>query len=93
MKLLIFGAGGFIGSNLVEHLIRQGEHEVVGVDITSEKLKGIEGPNFTFLDGNISDADFANKLVAETDVVVDLIAYANPSIYVESPLEVVHYLK
>ncbi len=90
MKLLIFGAGGFIGSNLVEHLIRQGEHEVVGVDISSEKLKGIEGPNFKFIEGNISDVQLADELVADCDVVVDLIAYANPSIYVESPLEVVN---
>ena len=90
MKILIFGAGGFIGSNLIEHLIQQGEHEVVGLDITDTKLAGIEGPNFTFIKGNISDEALANKLVAECDVVVDLIAYANPSIYVESPLEVVN---
>lgn len=90
MKILIFGAGGFIGSNLIEHLIQQGEHEVVGLDITDTKLAGIEGPNFKFIKGNISDADLANKLVADSDVVVDLIAYANPSIYVESPLDVVN---
>lgn len=90
MKLLIFGAGGFIGSNLVEHLIEQGEHEVVGLDISSEKLAGIEGPNFKFIKGSIGDADLANELVADSDVVVDLIAYANPSIYVTSPLDVVN---
>jgi len=90
VKLLIFGAGGFVGSNLVEHLIEQGEHEVVGLDISSEKLKGIEGPNFKFIEGNISDASLVDGLVANSDVVVDLIAYANPSIYVESPLDVVN---
>lgn len=90
MKLLIFGAGGFVGSNLVEHLIEQGEHEVIGLDITSEKLRGIEGPNFKFIEGNISDASLVDDLVANTDVVVDLIAYANPSIYVETPLDVVN---
>jgi nucleoside-diphosphate-sugar epimerase len=91
MKLLIFGAGGFIGSNLVEHLIAEGEHEVTGVDVTGDKLVGIEGPNFRFIEADISkDRDLAGELVAATDVVVDLIAYANPSIYVESPLDVVH---
>jgi nucleoside-diphosphate-sugar epimerase len=90
VKLLIFGAGGFVGSNLVEHLIEQGEHEVIGLDITSEKLRGIEGPNFKFIEGNISDASLVDDLVANTDVVVDLIAYANPSIYVETPLDVVN---
>lgn len=90
MKILIFGAGGFIGSNLVEHLIEQGEHEVVGLDVADAKLAGIEGPNFKFIKGSISDADRTNELVANTDVVVDLIAYANPSIYVNSPLDVVN---
>ena len=28
MKLVILGAGGFIGSNLVADLIEHGEHEV-----------------------------------------------------------------
>ena len=90
MKILIIGAGGFIGSNLIDYLIKQGEHEIVGVDITHKKLEGITGPNFTYVDADITTSpELADKLVSESDVVVDLIAYANPSIYVASPLEVV----
>jgi UDP-apiose/xylose synthase len=89
MKLLIIGAGGFIGSNLIAHLIDRGEHEIVGVDITKEKLDGITGPNFSYVNADITTEDeLADTLVQESDVVVDLIAYANPSIYVSSPLEV-----
>jgi UDP-apiose/xylose synthase len=89
MRLGIFGAGGFIGSNLVEYLVGRGEHEVVGLDVSGEKLEGIEGPNFTFIEVDITqDRATAERLVADSDVVVDLIAYANPSIYVEQPLEV-----
>lgn len=91
MKLLIIGVGGFIGSNLVKYLTERGEHEIVGVDITDEKLRGISGSNFTYIDADITTApELADKLVSECDVVVDLIAYANPSIYVQSPLDVVH---
>lgn len=88
MRILILGAGGFIGSNLVEHLCAPGKgHEVVGVDISSEKLPALApGSRFRFL-----HHDFTHPAVVEelrgTDVVVDLVAYANPSIYVESPLE------
>lgn len=90
MKILIIGVGGFIGSNLADYLIERGEHEVVGVDVTNEKLYGIEGPSFTYIDADVTKSnELADKLVSEADVVVDLIAYANPSIYVESPLEVV----
>ena len=89
MKLLIIGAGGFIGSNLIEYLIERGEHEIVGIDITDEKLHDISGPNFTYIEADITKSpELADKFVAESDVVVDLIAYANPSIYVSSPLEV-----
>jgi len=89
MKLLVIGAGGFIGSNLVEYLIERNEHEIVGIDIADEKLHDISGSNFTFVESDITkSADLADKLVSESDVVIDLIAYANPSIYVSSPLEV-----
>lgn len=90
MKLVILGAGGFIGSNLVEYLIDQAEHQVVGIDVTAEKLRGIEGPNFEFIEANIAEApQVADGVIEQADTVVDLIAYANPSIYVETPLEVV----
>jgi nucleoside-diphosphate-sugar epimerase len=90
MKLLILGAGGFIGSNLVEHLVAEGVHDVTGVDIDSEKLAGIDGPNFTFVPLDIvTDSASVEDLIADTDVVVDLVAYANPSLYISAPLDVI----
>jgi len=90
VKLFIIGAGGFIGSNLVEHLIEEGEHEIVGIDVTAEKLAGISGPNFRFIEADItSQTDLVDELVEQTDVVVDLVAYANPSLYVSNPLGVI----
>jgi UDP-apiose/xylose synthase len=90
MKLLILGAAGFIGSNLVQYLVDRGEHEMVGVDLDDRKLAGIEGPNFDFVRADITTSDaLIEDLVAKTDVVIDLVAYANPSIYIESPLDVI----
>jgi len=90
MKLIIFGVGGFIGSNLTEYLIAEGAHEVIGVDVYDEKLDGIEGPNFNFIQADVTESpQLAEDLIKEGDAIVDLIAYANPSIYVESPLEVI----
>lgn len=86
MNILLLGAGGFIGSHLVEHLLARGEHSVVGVDITDEKLEGIAGSAFTFHELDVQAVP--DELVRNADVVVDLIAYANPSIYVEAPLSV-----
>ena len=90
MKLLIIGAGGFIGSNLVEHLIAEDVHDIVGIDVSGAKLRGIDGPRFEFEEIDITvDRDRVDDLVAASDVVVDLVAYANPSLYVSRPLDVI----
>lgn len=89
MNIVILGAGGFIGSHLVEHLLARGEHEVVGLDLTADKLNGTTSPNFTFYEADIRQSgELLDRIIADADVVVDLIAYANPSIYVTAPLEV-----
>jgi UDP-apiose/xylose synthase len=89
LKILILGAGGFIGSHMVEHLISRGEHDVVGVDITREKLAGIEGENFAFHEMDVREDDGpVRQLIAEADLVVDLVAHANPSLYNTTPLDV-----
>ena len=85
----ILGAGGFIGSHLVGHLLAGGQHRIIGVDITAEKLEDIGGPAFRFHQADIrKHPELLDRVVAEADVVVDLIAYANPSMYVTEPLEV-----
>ena len=90
MKIAILGAGGFIGSHLVEHLLAGDEHEVVGVDRTDEKLAGVAGAGLTFHRADIRrDPAVLDTVVGAADVVVDLIAHANPSMYVQSPLEVI----
>jgi UDP-apiose/xylose synthase len=89
MRITVLGAGGFIGSHMVEHLLAQGRYQIRGLDLTAEKLDGIGGPKFTFYQADIrQDPELVEDLVATSDVVVDLIAYANPSMYVTEPLEV-----
>lgn len=89
MNITILGAGGFIGSHLVEHLIARGEHQLVAVDVTDEKLATVDPAAYEF---HLADIRFERKLLEEViqsaDLVVDLIAHANPSLYVSSPIEV-----
>jgi UDP-apiose/xylose synthase len=89
MRIAIFGAGGFIGSHLVEHVLARGEHEVTALDLSREKLAGIPEQDFDFHLADVRNAPaLVESVVRDADIVVDLIAYANPSIYVTSPLEV-----
>lgn len=91
MKLLILGAGGFIGVNLVERLLEDGVHDVIAVDINEDKMEDLlknPHPKLRYLHQDISDDAAMVGLVEESDVVVDLVAFANPSLYVEDPIGV-----
>lgn len=88
-KVLLLGAGGFIGANLTERLVSDNEHDVTALDISSEKLEGAVGHHrLNFLNQDIRDTKSLERLVEENDVIVDLVAFANPSLYVIDPLGV-----
>ena len=38
MKILLLGAGGFIGANLAERLVNDAHHQITALDIEREKL-------------------------------------------------------
>lgn len=92
MKILVLGAAGFIGSHLTERLLASGRHEVHGFDIEQEKIDGLrDQPGFHFIQGDLRwEAPIVKEMVSESDVVIDLIAHANPSPYIERPLDVFH---
>lgn len=96
MKIALLGAGGFIGSHVVEHLLGRAEHDVVGIDVSGEKLVEVVDAappaglrRWTFHEADVrAESDLVRRMVRDADVVVDLMAYANPSLYVTKPLEV-----
>jgi UDP-apiose/xylose synthase len=89
MKILTLGAAGFIGSHLTHRLLKEG-HVVTAVDLESDKVDDcLDHPNLTFLQQDIRSPEWdLDSLVRASDVVIDLIAYANPGLYIRIPLEV-----
>jgi len=89
LKILCLGAGGFIGSHLSSRLIED-NHEITGVDTHQDKIEDLlASDSFRYIEQDICADGFSlEPLVQESDLVIDLIAYANPATYVDMPLDV-----
>lgn len=72
MKVLITGAGGFIGSHLVDSQLEQG-HEVRAVDLHLDLLQHQStNPHLEALQGDITDESFIKNIVTNIDIVYHL---------------------
>ena len=87
----IFGGGGFIGIHLSDYLINE-DYNVTAIDIDSEKISEncLKSKKFTFISLDVQKDDKPIKeIVKNSDIVINLIAYAVPELYLKKPLEVV----
>lgn len=97
--ILVTGAAGFIGSNLLKRLLNDFEHiKVIGIDsitdyydvnLKYERLKEIEGlsKDWIFIKGNIADKALIDQVFSENkiDVVVNLAAQAGVRYSITNP--------
>ncbi len=87
---LITGGAGFIGSHLVEALLRRGDHVVALDNLSTGRLANLDPvgshPNFRFVQGSVLDELAVDELVHETDVVVHLAAAVGVKLIVDQPL-------
>ncbi|WP_353081819.1 dTDP-glucose 4,6-dehydratase [Tessaracoccus lapidicaptus] len=94
--LLVTGGAGFIGSNFVHHVVNTTPHTVTVLDALTyagnlRSLNGIPADRLTFVQGDISDADLVDSLVACADAVVHYAAeshndnsLSNPAPFVQT---------
>jgi UDP-glucose 4-epimerase len=80
VKCFVTGCAGFIGSNLVDRLLRDG-HEVVGYDNLStgqsEFLEHARQSRFTFIQADLLDANRLTETIGGSDIVFHLAANAD----------------
>jgi nucleoside-diphosphate-sugar epimerase len=90
LKVVILGANGFIGSALTSAILRTRPWHVYAMDLNDNKLAGLSSnPRFHFVEGDVSiNREWIEYHVKKCDVVVPLVAIANPAQYVTDPLRV-----
>jgi dTDP-glucose 4,6-dehydratase len=81
MKILITGGAGFMGSNMIHYLLRTYQDiEIVNFDDLTYagnllNLTDIQDdPRYTFVKGNISDAEAVDKVVQGVDLIINYAA-------------------
>lgn len=89
-KFLITGAAGFIGSNLVEAILKLG-YQVRGLDnFSTGKKENVEefiaNPNYDFLGGDICDLETCIKACEGVDYVLHQAAWGSVPRSIEMPL-------
>ena len=81
MKILVTGGDGFIGSNFILHTLKNfPKFEIINLDAGfygSNKLSLEEISNYSnykFVKGNINDSIIIDKLVSQSDAVINFAA-------------------
>ncbi|MEI6731031.1 MAG: NAD-dependent epimerase/dehydratase family protein, partial [Pseudomonadota bacterium] len=91
MKILLLGANGFIGSNLVAHITKnRPDWQITALDLGDDKLGDlVSHPQVSFIKADMRESrSWIEEQVSQVDVVLPLVAIATPATYVSNPISV-----
>jgi len=93
MDVLVTGGAGFIGSHLVERLLRDG-HRVIAVDNLStgslENIASFSGhERFEFVEGDIRDASLMDSLAGRSEAIFHLAAAVGVQLIADEPVHTI----
>lgn len=81
MKIFVTGAAGFIGSHLVDRLVKEGMDVVAHDNLLRGRLENIqsyiENKKINFVEGDIRSFDHLRRLMIGADIVYHLAAQSN----------------
>lgn len=97
-KILVTGGAGFIGSNFIEYMLdRYAELKITNLDLLTyagnlENLTEVtKNPNYSFIQGDIADAQLVERIMQGVDLVVNFAAEShvdksitNPALFIKT---------
>ena len=89
MRLLITGAGGFVGSVLLTKLPKEYEIICLGHSTNYDRLRKFVGDNVKLIEGEIFDEQLVNELMNGVDVVIHLVGIGGTPICLKDPVDAV----
>jgi UDP-glucose 4-epimerase len=91
VKYLVTGGAGFIGSHLVDALVRRGHSVLVLDDLSTGRLENIEhhldSGSVELVAQSVLDPDLVDELVPQTDAVFHLAAAVGVKLVIAQPLD------
>lgn len=88
-RCVVFGGGGFIGSHLVEALVKQNYPVVVFSHKSKTTLENLSKVinSIQFIEGEFADSLSIKRIIKSGDIIFDMIASSVPYSSMELPLE------
>jgi len=93
IKSIVTGGAGFIGSHLVEQLLKDGEEVICVDDLSRGNISNLDismkSKNVEFIEGDLTSADFANSYIRGAEIVYHLAAINGTRYFYEKPRYVI----